>query len=120
MFGLKRFKLNSIGSRRECSSPRATAPNVVDLRKTAPDLNPVPTPPMVDLTNLGLEREHLKNLEPIVDLEHLALQAALLTGDAVELFDRIAAAEVELGELRAWRIAHERRGNHCRRCAGRG
>jgi hypothetical protein len=76
-------------------------------------LRPVPIPPIADLTELGLEKLHLANLAPIEDLAHLALQVALLTGDAAQMYDR-------LERLESWRVTHERRGNHCRRCAGRG
>lgn len=89
----------------------------------SPALNPVPLPATADLScwaDLGTARLHLENLNPLDDPGAVAGQVAALTMDHVEIFRRMDQLEAQNTALLKWKEAHERRGNHCRRCAGRG
>lgn len=68
------------------------------------ELSPVPIVDIAnpaDLAELNSSRLHLANLDPIDNLDHLAMQVAMLTGDVAELFDLIA-------ELRTWTLRMNR------------
>ena len=63
-------------------------------------LSPVPIVDIAkpeELAELNSSKLHLGNLDPIDNLDHLALQVAMLTGDVAELFNLIA-------ELRTWTL----------------
>lgn len=52
-------------------------------------LNPIPVPQIYDLSKVKFSREHLSQVEPILDLESLALHVALLTVTVKMLNDTI-------------------------------
>jgi hypothetical protein len=54
--------------------------------RKAPDLNPVPVPPLADPEDTP-QNLHLENIAPLDSVEHLALQVALLTSTVRELVE---------------------------------